>query len=433
MPKITKKMVDAAEPPQSGSRIIWDTDVKGFGLRVTAGGAKSYILNYRIGGRERRATIGTHGSPWTPDEARQRALAMLRGIADGIDPLEAKAADRTAMTVEQLGQFFLSEGKKIKPDKKLSSWEADRTAFDRHITPLIGKRTVKSLTRADVSKMQADIAAGKTAKDERTGARGRAIVKGGKIAAGRAVVVLGAAINMAKDVVGITENPTVGVQVYKSNGKERFLSTYEASLIGEALAQMEDESKISEQFAAAIRLLMFTGCRKQEILKLQWAWVDLDRGVINFPDSKGGKKVTHLPPVAVELLAGLDRKPGNPYVLYSRVGADKAVDGLQKPWSEVRTLATKIGREAALKEGKSAEEAPDLTDLRVHDLRHSFASFAAAAGQGLFIIGKALGHKQVTTTARYAHLADDPLKQAVSETSATVANALMVGSRRGRK
>lgn len=435
MPKITKRMVDAVVPPPAGHRpdFLWDDAVKGFALRTTPGGTKTFILTYRTQeGRQRQFTIGRYGSPWTVENARRRAMELLHQNSQGVDPAQAKVDAKNAMTVEQLFQYYMTEGPIARPRKKAASWANDRSLFQRHIIPLIGKRTLRSLTKHDVSKMQADIAAGKTAKDEKTRHRGRAIVRGGRVIAGHAVVSLRAAINMAMDVAGITENPTTGVQINKSDGKERFLSVYEAGLIGEALAQMEDGMKISEQFADAIRLLMFTGCRKQEILKLQWAWVDLGRGVINFPDSKGGKKVTHLPPAAVELLSSLDRKPGNPFVLPSRVGTDKAIDGLQKLWDDVRTLATEIGRKAALAEGKTAEEAPDLINVRVHDLRHSFASFAAAAGNGLFVIGKALGHKQVMTTARYAHLADDPLKRAVSETSETIASALKSGSDRAR-
>lgn len=419
--KITKRVVDAAEAPASGKEIIWDTDVKGFGLRLTAGGAKSYILNYRtLEGRSRQFTIGKHGSPWTPDTARQRAIDVLRGIADGVDPLEKKAAARDAMTVAQLWAHYSVEGKIARPNKKASSWENDRAMFERHIIPLLGKRIVRSLTKGDVSKMQADIAAGKTATDIKTGFRGRAIVRGGKSVAGHAVVSLRAAINFAMADIGTTDNPAGKIEMHKGAKKKRFLSELEAALIGEAIARMQNEAAISDEFADAIRLLMFTGCRKNEIQKLQWEWLDMRRGFIEFPDSKTGAKVTPLPPAAREVIAARwEKRSNNPYVLPSKIGEHKPIVGLQKVWEKVREKATAIAKEA----GHDA----DVTDVRIHDLRHSFASFAASSGSSLAVIGKILGHTQTATTAIYAHLHDDPVRQASEETASRIAAALTSG------
>lgn len=433
MAKLTKRLVDAADVPETGQVFLWDSDVKGFGLRVTPGGAKSYVLSYRTPqGRKRRLTIGKHGSPWTCDDARQKAVELLRSLADGIDPLDAKVEARDAMTVEDLYRHYMTEGRIVRPNKRETSWENDRSLFERHINPLIGKRTVRSLTRYDISRMQADIAAGKTAKDEKTGFRGRAIVRGGKTVASHAVVALRSAINLAKAEIGIAENPTTGVELYKSETKERFLSELEAALIGEAIARMEDEAAISEQFAAAIRLLMLTGCRKSEILNLQWSWIDAERGVIRFPDSKTGAKATPLPPAAMEVLASIRRVPKNPYVLASKHGEAKPIVGLQRVWENVRDFATRIGRERAIEAGQDESVAPDLTDVRVHDLRHSFASFAVTSGNSLVVVGKILGHRQVATTAIYAHLHDDPVRQASDSTANRIAAALKLGANRDR-
>ncbi len=181
MPKITKRVVDAAKPPLNGGRTyIWDSELRGFGLMVT-GRVKSYVLQYRTPeGRSRRLTVGRHGSPWTPEEARQCAGEMLRSAKKGNDPLDAKAEARAALTVAQLADMYLLEGPMEKPNKKFSSWKTDRSNIDRHIKLLLGTKIARSLTKADVARFQADVAAGKTAKDEKTGPRGRAIVQGGK-------------------------------------------------------------------------------------------------------------------------------------------------------------------------------------------------------------------------------------------------------------
>lgn len=361
-----------------------------------------------------------------------------------MDPQDAKVEARDAMTVAQLWDFYSTEGRIARPNKKASSWDNDRTMFERHIIPLIGKRTVRSLTKTDVARMQADIAAGKTARDEKTGFRGRAIVKGGRSMASHSVVALRSAINLAMDVVGITDNPASQVERHKAKKRERFLSEIEVALIGEAIACMEEEAAISSEFAAAIRLLMLTGCRKNEILNLQWSWIDMQRGFIEFPDSKTGAKVTPLPPAALEIIRERwEGRSNNPYVLPSKVGVrkptagqqkieHKPIVGLQKVWEEVRAVATRIGQERATEAGKDPASAPDLSDVRIHDLRHSFASFAVASGNSLPVIGKILGHRQVATTAIYAHLHDDPVKQASEHTAYRISEALKVGATRER-
>jgi Arm DNA-binding domain len=160
MPKISKRVVDAADRPTNADRtFVWDSEVKGFGLMVTARGAKSYVVQYRTPeGRSRRITIGRHGSPWTPEDARQKAIGMLRNAHQGFDPLEAKAEARAALTIAELADLYLSEGVAEKPNKKASSWETDRSNIVRHIKPLIGSKIAKSLTKADVSRFQADVA-----------------------------------------------------------------------------------------------------------------------------------------------------------------------------------------------------------------------------------------------------------------------------------
>ncbi len=418
MPKLTKRIVDAATPG-AAQVLLWDSDLKGFGLRVTPAGAKSYVLNYRdTAGRVRRYTIGKHGSPWTCEEARTKAEEVMRGLSAGLDPLAAKAERRTAATVADLVDLYLAEGPAERPKKKASSWGFETSSLRRHVVPLIGKRAVNSLTAADVSRMQADIAAGKTAADIKTGKQGRAIVKGGKAVAGHATAVLSIMLSFAVRRGIASANPAMGVEKLKPQARERFLSVAEVVALADALAALEAEEAINPMMAAAIRLLTLTACRKSEITGLRWAWVDIGRSCLRLPDSKSGAKTVPLAAAAVELLASLPRT--SPFVLPSNK-TDGPIVGLQKTWEAVRLRATALAQSKAVEGG---DRAPDLTGLRMHDLRHSFASFAVEDGSSLYIVGKILGHAQASTTQRYAHLRDDQLKAVVDRTGAKIAEAM---------
>ncbi|MCW6513186.1 Arm DNA-binding domain-containing protein [Lichenifustis flavocetrariae] len=266
MPKLTKRLVDSTTP--AGSQVlVWDSEVKGFGLRVTPAGAKSYILNYRNSdGRTRRYTIGKHGSPWTCEEARAKAVELLRHLAAGNDPLVTKAEAKRASTITELIDLYLTEGPAEKPNKKASSWATDASNLRRHVGPLLGTKTLKSVTSADLSRLQSDIAAGKTRADVKTGKMGRAIVKGGKGIASRALAIVGAMFTFAVARGLMATNPARGVKLAKGEKRERFLVDREVVAVAEALAVMEDERTISAAMADAIRLLLLTGCRKSEIL-----------------------------------------------------------------------------------------------------------------------------------------------------------------------
>lgn len=433
MPKLTKRIVDAVEPSDRDA-FLWDSEVKGFGLKATPTGAKSYVLQYRTPeGRSRRFTIGKHGSPWTCEEARKRAVDLLRGLADGVDPLQAKTEARSVLTVKELAELYLAEGPAEKPNKKASSWETDASNFRRHIIPLLGVRSIKSITPSDISKLQADVAAGKTATDVRTGWRGRARVRGGKGIASRAVAAIGAAYTFAVGRGLVSANPARGVKLLKGEKKERFLSEREVAALADALTVMEEEVKLHPRMATAIRLLMLTGCRKGEILGLQWSWIDFERGIIRLPDSKTGAKVVPLPPPALEILAGLAWVKGNPHVLPAIRGDEKGpLNGLQSAWESVRRRATALARQRAEEAGEPLEHSPDLTGVRLHDLRHSYASFAVADGATLFLVGKVLGHRQARTTEVYAHLRDDPLKAVADRTAKKIADAMRLGEARER-
>ena len=400
--KITKRAVDAVRPNKRDT-FIWDTEIAGFGLKVTPAGNRIYVVQYRIAGCLRRYTIGKHGSPWTAEQARKEA-ARLRGlIAAGIDPAEEKAAARKDITMSELCELYVAEGCTT---KKPSTLARDRSRLERHIKPLLGRKRLRAVARADVERFMRDVAAGKTATDVKTGFRGRAIVRGGEGAARECVILLGSIFSFAVNHGLRTDNPVRGVKKFKARKLERFLSLTELARLGEALtvAERAGESQIA---TAAVRLLMLTGARKSEILGLQWKWIDFEHGCLRLPDSKTGARVIPLGAPALELLASLPRIEGNPYVLPGHKPGRHLV-GLQKSWERFRTRA-------------------GLEDVRLHDLRHSFASVAVAGGDSLYLVGKVLGHQHASTTERYAHLADDPLRAVADRTASTIAAAMNSG------
>jgi len=399
--KLTKRIVDAAH---AGNRdkFIWDTDVKGFGLKVTPAGNRIYVLQGRRDGSMYpvRFTIGKHGSPWTPDLARDEATRLLGQIADGIDPRETKLEAKRNISVAELCELYLEEGCET---KKASSIEKDRSIVARHVVPLIGRKPIQAIKRADMERFMADVANGKTALDERTGFRGRAIVRGGKAAANRAMESLSSILSFAVNRDLMPNNPALGVRRFRKERKERFLSPAELARLGEVLV-LAEKKDFNPYAIAAIRLLALSGCRKNEILSLRWDWVDFERAALRLPDSKTGAKVVALGAPALELLNAIPRIEGNPHV-FPGGKEDGHFVGLQKVWARIRETA-------------------GLSDVRLHDLRHSFASVGAAGGDSLYIIGKLLGHQQSATTQRYAHLADDPLRAAADRIAGKIASAM---------
>ncbi len=399
--KITKRTVEAATVLDGW---IWDTELKGFGVRVSSADHKSYVLEYRPGGggrvaSKRRLTIGRHGSPWMPDKAREEAKRLLGLVADGKDPAADKTADRRSMTVADLCDLYLAEGCATKKETTLAT---DRGRIVRHIKPLLGRKKAKDMTRADVQRFLQDVAAGKTAADVKTGKHGRAIVEGGKGTATRTVGLLGGIFTFAVDRDICKTNPVQGVKRFRDRKGERFLSPREIAVLGFGLAVMEDTKTISPIMASAIRLLLLTGCRKSEILSLRWSFVDVGRSYLRLPDSKTGDKIVPLGEPALNLLAELPRL--SDWVFPASTGEGHMV-GLPPAWEALREWC-------------------GLDGLRLHDLRHSFASVGVAAGDSLPIIGALLGHADSATTSRYAHLSADPLKAAADRIAGAIAKAM---------
>lgn len=396
--RITKRTVDAATSKNGKDIFFWDDVVPGFGLKVTGAGNKMYVLQTRLQGRLRRYTIGRHGAPWTPDTARKEALRCLGLIVDGQDPADEKQKMRNDLRVGELCTKYFEEGCS---KKKETTLRVERGLLQRHIRPLLGHRKIRSLMRNDIERFHSQVAEGRTATDVRTGPRGRAIVKGGKGTANRSLDLLASILAFAVNDGLLDANPARGIKRYRLPPRERFLSPQELARLGEALeAAAADGANI---FAlAAIRFLILTGTRKGEALMLRWDWIDLEHGVIRYPDSKTGAKQVPLSSPVLDLLGNLPRLDGNPHVFPSE-SASGHFEGLQKVWNRVRTRAV-------------------LAEVRLHDLRHSYASVGVVGGDSLYLVGKLLGHAQAHTTQRYAHLGDDPIRAAAERIAGRIAS-----------
>ena len=391
--KLTKRAVDAAEPGER-RRILWDTELAGFGLRVETSGRKVYLIRYRLGGgrrgTQRETVVGPHGV-LTAEEARRRARKLLADVVQGEDPLAEKRELRDARGMEELFARYLEEHAAIR--KKPRSAKGDADLIRRHLRPALGRRKVVEITRGDVQDL--------LWKMRET-----------PVLANRARALLSKMMNLA-EVWGWrpeNANPCRGVDPYEETPRERYLSASEIERLGDTLRLadetgfltlpakpgLRDEPKTvaaSRSAIGAIRVILFTGARNSEVRSLQWDWLDTTRGLANLPDSKTGKKPLYLPPPALEVIQGMPRVPGNPHVFAG-----------QRPGSHISRL---------YRVWHAALEVAEIDrDTRIHDLRHSFASVAAANGMSLQMIGKLLGHRSQATTARYAHLADDPVRAA---------------------
>ncbi len=405
---ITKRIVDALQP-QAVRYDVFDGALRGFHVRVHPSGAKVYRLKYRSAGKQLVMTVGEHGAPWTAEAARSRAEVLRGVVKDGGDPVADKEARqiaiaesrRRALTVGELVEKWLTYGRAAAPNKRDSSWAHDASRLRRHIVPLLGVYPASSLRRADIEKAQQDILEGKTAADVKTKKRGRAIIRGGRAVARGAIVSLSSCYSWAVAQELVADNPVTKVKKLAPTKRERFLSEKEAAALLDALNAMEAERSLPKYYADAIRLLLLTGARKREITELEWSEIDLKRGLIKLPParSKTGEKLIHLSAPAAAILSACPQ--GERFVFPAPTDPTRPAQELQKAWQRVRSRA-------------------GLASLRLHDLRHSYASFAVAGGASLTLIGKALGHAQVATTARYAHLGEDPVKQMTERVGQTI-------------
>lgn len=401
---------------------LWDQEMSGFGLKVTPAGTKVFLVQYRIGGRSgktRRVTIGGVGTPFqvdefnssqnevirtvslTPEIARREAKRILGMVAVGKDPAEDKSKLSEGISVSQLCEIYLAEGVAT---KKASTIKNDKGRIQRHVKPLLGRRKVREVNKEHIEKFMIDVANGKTASDEKIGWKARSIVKGGKGSASRTVGMLGGIFAFAVDRGYCEENPVRGVKRYRDNQLERYMTFEELARLGEALENAERNGSEHPSAINTIRLLLFTGCRKNEVLSLKWEYVDFENEMLRLPDSKTGQKVVLLGDAALDLLKSLPKFEGNPYA-FPGIKPGNHFVGLGRVW---RRLAEKAS----------------VNDVRLHDIRHTFASEGASLGLGLPIVGNLLGHKNPSSTARYAHVAPSPARKAANNVSGALKTAL---------
>ena len=380
MAKITKRTVDALAG-QERERVVWDDDLKGFGVRVHPTGRKVYIVKTRYRGRVIKMTIGPHGAV-TPSYARVRAAEIITDARAGKNPAGRNA---DAPTMIALGKRFLKEY--VSTHCKPSTAEEYRRSVKLFVDPRIGRYRVPDIQRSDIAALHHDM-------------------RDTPYQANRTLGVLSKMFNLAElwDLRPDGTNPCRHVKRFREEKRERFLSDVEYQRLGAALKEIEVGGSETASAIAAVRLLMLTGCRLSEILKLLWEHVDLGAGELRLPDTKTGAKVVHLGDPAIAVLERIDRRDGNPWVIVGRKPGSHLTD-LQHPWRRIRARA-------------------GLDDVRIHDLRHSFASGGLLVGEGLPMIGKLLGHTQVQTTARYAHLANDPIKSAANRIANRIAEVV---------
>lgn len=408
MPRLTRTIVQSQLPPPSGEMVLMDSELTGFGVRILASGVRTYFVRYRVGGgrraQMRRLTIGRHG-PLTTEQARDAARKALAAVSLGGDPAASKAAARESLTVAELIDEWLDgPGKRNRHGKLRSkaSYDCDQGRFKRHVKPILGKVKLPDLNRSDIEKLRDAIAAGKTATTEKTKKRGLSRVTGGEGAATRTLRAFSVVLNYAVERRYISANPTVGVKKTPDAKCERFLSINELERVGRALNVCGADK--DPRGLNIIRLLALTGCRRREIEGLRWEEVDLERGFLRLRDSKTGAKVVFLPRAAAALIARAPVIAGSPWVFPATTG-ESHYQNATKVWREVRAAA-------------------GLEGVRLHDLRHTYASQSLSEGASLEVVAALLGHKERRTTERYAHLASDPIRAAADRVGAAIEMAM---------
>lgn len=383
--RITDALVRALPSPASGNRIYYDADgekqkkLPGFGVRVTAAGVKSFILNYRVNGRERRYTIGGYGE-YTVAHARKRADELREMVRRGEDPLAERVEARKAPTVADLAERFDEEHIATKRPSTAADY---RALLKNDILPALKQMKVAAVSFSDISALHRKMTK-----------------RGASYRANRALAVMSKMFSLAINWHMRPDNPARGVARNTEYKRERYLSGDEMARLTDALAKHEDQDA-----AAAIRLLLLTGARRGEVLGMRWDQLDLTTGVWSKPAASTKQKTDHRVPLSAparQLLSELRSKADKRAVhVFPGPGVTGHMVAIKKSWTTICRAA-------------------DIKGLRLHDLRHSFASMLASGGQSLPIIGALLGHSEPSTTARYAHLFDDPLREAVERVGALV-------------
>ncbi|WP_037477900.1 tyrosine-type recombinase/integrase [Sphingobium sp. ba1] len=408
--KLNKRSIDALKPPEEKQVVLWDSEIRGFGVRVLPSGLKTFIIQYRNAeGIKRRVNIGRFGVI-TAEQARDLAKIKLGTVAAGEDPADDARRARNEMNVAELCDWYLTEahagrilGRRNRPIKE-SSLAMDESRIRTHIKPLLGKRIARHLTIADVEAMQNDVATGQTKKPRTDGRGGKAT--GGPGVAARCLATLQAILGHAKHKGLLAEHPTKGAKKLAGNKKTRRLSVAEIEALGKAIAYAEQQG-VSQTGIAVIRLLLLTGYRREEGQAMQRSWVYPMGGFVAFPDTKTDGQIRAIGPEAIKLIVAQPQIAGNPYVFTATTG-----DG---PFTAVSACLQRVCGFAG------------ISDVTPHVLRHTFASIAAELGFSELTIRAMLGHASQNVTQDYIHV-DEALKLAVRRTSDEIAKLLAQGA-----
>jgi integrase len=407
--RLTKRAIDAVKIDPSRELFLWDDDLPGFGLRIKSKGARSFIVQYRNRhGRSRRLTLGRYGV-LTPDQARVAAKIALADVARGGDPVESKIAERGAMPMAELCREYLEKAKSGRlitrrgKTKKPSTIYTDGGRIERHIIPLLGRRSVKELTAPDINKFLADIIAGKTAADVKTRKRGRAIVRGGRGTGSRTLGLLGGIFAYAVAQGYRSDNPCAGIVRPAGTRRKYRLDLGGYRTLGLCLAEAE-ENGVAWQAISEIQALALTGCRRGEIENLKRAEVDRRGGALRLGDSKTGESIRPTGSAAFDVLCEALAKSNGQFVYPSPGSPNKAYQGLPKAFR--RIVQGRI---------------PGLTP---HKLRHAYGSAAEDLGLTVPTIGALLGHSGHGVTQGYIHKVDPVLIEAANQVAAYIARAM---------
>ena len=395
MTKLMKRTVDALDVTGK-EYFVWDDEIPGFGVRVLPSGRKSYVVQYKVGGRggeTRRKSLGLHGV-LTAEEARSEGKRWLADRAKGKDPIAEHVANRKSETVEQLSRRYLEAaekdlilGKRGQP-KKPSTLATDRGRIERHIIPLLGKKKVQDVTQ------------GKTAIDERTGRYGRAIVKGGAGTAARTVGLLSGIMAFAVQDGVRPDNPCHGVRKPAAGTRNQRLDPDDYRALGIALTDFLATGG-NPLAVAMVRLLALTGMRLGEVLHLRYAEIDRRGRALRLGDTKSGASVRPLSVAALAVLDGVTTRADCPFAFPSPRG-----DG---PYLGLRNAFRRM-----------VSRKPELGGVTPHTLRHSFASTAAELGLTELTVAALIGHRTGTVTSRYVHQLDAVLLAATDRVAAQI-------------